>query len=109
MEKARVSRLFRHQVRWLKVSAYGVLGGARKDLGAGEAIVGRRIRKANGSRGTSEGHVRSYDVSSRLYQVLQPSSSNLFSISPFCRRCGGRTRLSSFPQRSHLCNLSTRL
>lgn len=50
-------------------------------MGAGEAIVGRRIRKATGSRGISEGHVRSYDVYSRLYQVLQSSSyyNNLFS------------------------------
>lgn len=60
-------------------------GGARKDSGAGEAIVGRRIKKANGSRGISEGHVRSYDVSSRLYQVQQLSMNiyNLFSIISF--------------------------
>ncbi|KAG0590680.1 hypothetical protein KC19_1G118800 [Ceratodon purpureus] len=44
-------------------------GGARKDLGAGESLVGRRVRKAVGSRGISEGHVCSYDVSSRLYQI----------------------------------------
>lgn len=48
-------------------------------MGAGEAMVGRRVRKAIGSRGISEGHVYSYDVSSRLYQVLQPfSHSNMF-------------------------------
>lgn len=36
MEKARVSRITRHQVRWLKISAYGVLGGATVKEGAGK-------------------------------------------------------------------------
>lgn len=41
--------------------------------------MGRRVRKAIGSRAVSEGHVCSYDISSRLYQVLQSSShSDLF-------------------------------
>lgn len=43
------------------------------DLGAGEALVGRRMRKAIGGRSKSEGHVASYDDSARLYQVLQLS------------------------------------
>ncbi|KAG0579233.1 hypothetical protein KC19_4G083900 [Ceratodon purpureus] len=47
-------------------------GGPRKtvvDLGGGEAAVGRRMKKVIGSRGISEGHVASYDVFSRLYQI----------------------------------------
>lgn len=45
-------------------------------LDSGEAVVGRRVRKTIGSRSIFEGHVASYDVSSRLYQVLKAPFSN---------------------------------
>lgn len=44
-------------------------GGSRKIPGGGEAPVGRRVRKTIGNRGVAEGH-----VSSRVYEVLLPSS-----------------------------------
>lgn len=50
-------------------------GGSRKAaLDLGDAAVGRQVRKRCGSRSNFEGQVASYDVSSRLYQVLQQNT-----------------------------------